>query len=138
MLSNTRMVGSTVESVLTSMARCSHILASMTNEEETEETEETETEETTAEELTELEKEFRAMVAEVRGEIERKLEHAYELIRQAEKISDTYGLPFDSKVSPLWQSYTPQTYFDKYGALDAEVAEEVCNVTPGGEYGTVF
>lgn len=61
-----------------------------------------------SEENTKLEEEFKAVVAEVTPQIDEQLKIAREAIRKAEELSEKYGVPFRSSVSPLGQSYFPK------------------------------
>lgn len=86
------------------------------------------------EENPELEAEFRALVKKHQAEIDEQLKIASKAIAKAEKLSEKYGIPFSSGVSPLGQSYTPASFQDKFGELDRETVMEITDVYPGGEY----
>jgi len=74
----------------------------------------------------ELEAEFKAVVEAHMEEIEEQVEIAAQAIKKAEELSEKYGLPFRSSITPLSQSYHPASYSEKFSGLDYEF---VANVT---------
>lgn len=63
--------------------------------------------ETNDRQLTDLEQEFLDAEKEARPLIQEKLKAARKLIFEAEEISNRYGVPFRSEVSPLLNTYFP-------------------------------
>lgn len=82
-------------------------------------------------EQTQLEKEFEAAQKIAITKIDEKLSIASAAIAEATKISEEYGIPFSSWVSPLGQAYTPTSYQDKFGDLDPDFVSEVADCYPG-------
>lgn len=62
---------------------------------------------------TEVEREFRAFVSSVEAKINEKLDQAAKLIYEAENISEEYGIPFDSSVSLVGNTYVPESKENK-------------------------
>lgn len=93
-------------------------------------------------ELTPLEQEFKDLYDAHIKEINEQITIAREAIRKAEAISDAYGIPFGSDITPLGMGYTPDSFYEKFG-VDEEGDDKlnknfVCELTgswPGGEYG---
>lgn len=98
--------------------------------------EETEEETEKTEEDLKLEQEFTDVVNKHRSEIEDQLKIASKAIAKAEKLSEKYGIPFYSNVSPLGQNYTPASFDEKFGELDHDMVYEIADIYPGGEYHT--
>jgi len=82
----------------------------------------------------ELEAEFEALVDSHMQEIEVQLEAASKAMSKAEELSEKYGLPFSSGVSPLSQSYTPGSYHAKFSDLSRGFVADLTGAYPGGEY----
>ena len=76
----------------------------------------------------ELELEFKALVESVGEEIEAKLKQAKALVREAEKLSDKYGIPFFSSVSILGENYIPESFQQKFRALKPEDVADITGV----------
>lgn len=93
--------------------------------------------EVVAEELTErdseMERQFRKVAAEAGIRIQEKLNQAAQLIEEAEKISEETGVPFTASVSPLGQSYIPNSLAEKFPDLDTSFAYDVTEAS--SEYG---
>jgi hypothetical protein len=92
--------------------------------------------------LTPIEQEFKELVDAHIKEINEQIDIAREAIGKAEKLSDKYGLPFSSDITPLGMGYTPQSFYDKYGQdedgdnlLDKSWVCDLTGAYPGGEYG---
>lgn len=66
----------------------------------------------------ELEDKFKEAVTLATEEINKQLDIAKKAIAEAEKISEEYGVPFSTYVSPLGQSYRPNSFDDKWGDLE--------------------
>jgi len=75
----------------------------------------------------ELEKEFLAAKEQAEKEINEKLEVASKALTEAEQISEKYGVPFYSNVSFLSQTYTPNSFSEKFGELDKDWLWEIAD-----------
>lgn len=73
----------------------------------------------------EVEREFRLVNLEAQKKIEEKLAKAMEALNEAEEIAEEYGVPFDSSISPLSQSYFPTTTREKFPHVDDEFINNV-------------
>lgn len=71
-----------------------------------------------------LEKEFLEAHEKATKLIDEQLDFAAKAINKAERISEKYGIPFSASVSPLGQSYTPESFEKKFGGLDLEELAE--------------
>lgn len=92
-----------------------------------------ENEMTEEKEPTPLEKEFEEVFKAAIKDIDEKLNIASGAIAEATKIAEKHGIPFHSWVSPLSQSYTPKSYWEKFGELDPDFTAEVSDVWPADE-----
>jgi hypothetical protein len=52
---------------------------------------------------------------------------------EAEKLSDEHGIPFGSNISPLSQSYFPNSFREKFPDLDLD-SEEIQELVGYSEY----
>jgi hypothetical protein len=68
-----------------------------------------------------LELEFIIAAKKANELIAQKISEAAEKLREAVEISEQYGVPFESNVSPIDNVYTPNSFEDKYGSLDKEI-----------------
>lgn len=66
-----------------------------------------------------LEAEFQKAANEALALIDEQIEIAEKAIAQAVKISEQYGVPFYSGITPLGMGYRPITYDEKFGELDS-------------------
>jgi hypothetical protein len=82
---------------------------------------------------TQLEREFRLAAAPVLSEIQRKVTQASKLLSEAVKLSEEHGIPFNSDVSFLGQSYTPTSFSEKYPDLSSDLVYEITEAS--NEYG---
>jgi hypothetical protein len=82
----------------------------------------------------ELESEFQKLCDEHMEEIDAQLQIASDAIAKAEELSEKYGLPFSSSVTPLSQSYTPTSYYEKFRGLSTGFVSDLTGAYPGGEY----
>lgn len=80
-----------------------------------------------------LEREFRLAAAPVLSEIQRKVAQASKLLSEAVKLSEEHGIPFNSDVSFLGQSYTPESFQEKYPDLSSDLVYEITEAS--NEYG---
>ncbi len=74
---------------------------------------------------TEYERAFRKAVPEAQRRIEEKLALATKYLREAVDISEETGIPFDTSISFLSQSYRPGSTGDKFPEVDSEFVKEV-------------
>lgn len=88
-----------------------------------------------------LEEEFKQAVNKCADKIEDKLNKAAKLISEAEKLSEEYGVPFRARISPISNTYVPDSFQEQFGKLDSEIIIEICDVysdlEPGWEYSAV-
>jgi hypothetical protein len=82
--------------------------------------------EKTPEELSQLEEEFKAALKIAKDKINAKLAEAMDALVEAENISEEYGIPFHSNISPLSQTYTPASYKKKFGDIP-DIVDELSN-----------
>jgi len=87
-------------------------------------------EETKTKEETNLEDDFKVAYHLHIIEIKEQLKIAKGAIAVAEAIAEQYGIPFDSDVSPICQTYTPTTL---PSTLAYDLIEEITGVYPGGD-----
>jgi hypothetical protein len=83
----------------------------------------------------ELEQEFRDVCDKVYPKISAQIEIARKAITKAEKLSEKYGVPFDSDITPLSMSYKPTSFDEKFGELDGDKVYDisgVCNMDYDG------
>ncbi len=81
---------------------------------------------------TEVERSFRLAVKDAQARIDEKMSEAYAAVEAAVKISEETGVPFSAGVSPLSQSYIPNSLSDKFPGVDREFYSEVADAY--GEY----
>lgn len=79
-----------------------------------------------------IEREFRLTMIDAQARIDTELEKAWQCIQAAVKISEDTGIPFHAQVSPLSQSYFPNSRSQKFPNLDREVCSELARAY--GEY----
>ena len=91
--------------------------------------------------LTELEAQFKQLCDDHMKEIDEQINIAREAIAKAEKISEKYGIPFGSNITPLSMDYTPASFFGKFDELDSEFICDItgayCNEYEGWEHSAV-
>jgi len=63
--------------------------------------------------MTELEKEFSELAKAAHAEIKEKLDEALKSLKEAEEISNKYGIPFESYISPHNNVFVPSSFKDK-------------------------
>ena len=88
-----------------------------------------------ASENPELEAAFQKVADAHMHQIEEQLEIAAKAIAKAEKIAEKYGLPFQASVSPLSQSFTPESFWEKFGDLDSDFVMDITDAYLGEEHG---
>jgi hypothetical protein len=69
----------------------------------------------------ELIKEFKKACEKALPKIEAQIAIARKAIAKAEKISEKYGVPFSSDITPLSMSYTPASLDEEIRNLDSDV-----------------
>ena len=85
---------------------------------------------------TAAEREFREAYMVASQEINDKMSEAYNLVKEACKVSEKYGVPFSASVSPLSNSYTPNSFSSKFPEVDREFVQELTETySPDTEYG---
>lgn len=70
--------------------------------------------------LSDLEAEFQKAANEALPLIDEQIRIAKEAIAKAEEISEKYGIPFYSSITPLSMPYRPVSYNEKFGDLDSD------------------
>lgn len=88
----------------------------------------------------ELEREFRAKANEVLTLIREKCAASAALLSEAVALSEAHGIPFNSEVSFLGQSYSPKSFQEKYGEVDGDLVysiTEASNSYSGWEHSDV-
>lgn len=76
----------------------------------------------------EVEREFRKTTHRVGAQIQAKLAIAAKALDEAEELSEEFGIPFSSGISPLSQSYYPTTTSELYKGLSSEFIDEIADV----------
>lgn len=80
----------------------------------------------------EVEREFRLAVGDAQARIDAEMDKAWAAIQAAVKISEETGIPFSAGVSPLSQSYIPDSLQSKFPDLNREFYSEMTGAY--GEY----
>lgn len=80
----------------------------------------------------EMERAFRLAVDDAQARIDAELSKAHAAIRAACAISEETGIPFRAGVSPLSQSYIPDSMSEKFPGVDREFTSEIAGAY--GEY----
>ena len=70
------------------------------------------------EELTPLELEFKQAAEKVLPLIDKQIDIARAAIEKAVALSEEYGVPFDSDITPLSMPYRPTSFYSKFGDVD--------------------
>lgn len=65
--------------------------------------------------------------SEVYDLIQEKLDLSRKYLSEAEEISEKYGIPFYSEISPLSQAYIPESFEDVFNALCDKIKIESNN-----------
>ncbi len=76
-----------------------------------------------------FETEVRKTIKEATAKIDACLNRAYEALEEAEAISEEFGVPFYSSISPLGQDYRPASFLEKW-----KVDEDDCYHYSNGFY----
>ncbi|HEY5267570.1 MAG TPA: hypothetical protein VII94_00345 [Candidatus Saccharimonadales bacterium] len=71
-----------------------------------------------------LERQFRATVPAIQSLIKEKLALSSRYLREAQQVADDNGIPFYSHISPLSQSYIPDSLQEKWNDVSKEVVQE--------------
>lgn len=77
-------------------------------------------------ELSGLELEFKKVVENHQSEIDEKLKEAADALDKAVELSEKYGIPFYSRVSPLGQCFYPDSFGDKFSDVSRDLVQELC------------
>ena len=72
-----------------------------------------------------MEREFRKAALKAEGQIQKLLDKAARAISEAEELSEQYGVPFSSSVSPIGQSYYPTTTESIFPDLDRDFIDDI-------------
>lgn len=56
-----------------------------------------------------IERKFRLAVTQANAEMNKHLEDASEALRKAVEVAEKYGVPFDSNISPIGNTYSPES-----------------------------
>jgi hypothetical protein len=80
-----------------------------------------------------MERAFRLAVDEAQNRIDEKMATARAALREAVQISEETGIPFRASVSPLSQSYVPNSLSEKFPGVDREFYSEIAGAS--GEEG---
>jgi hypothetical protein len=82
---------------------------------------------------TQLEREFRTSATSVLDEIQKKVAAGAKLLEEAVALSEAHGIPFNSEISFLGQSYFPESFQEKYGDVNSDIVYAITEAT--SEYG---
>lgn len=85
------------------------------------------------EEDSDLEKEFRQTASKALKLIKAKVAEAENALSEACALSEKYGVPFDTGISFLSQSYTPDSVGEKFPDVDRSFINEITGAS--NEYG---
>src|SRR5579864_907823 len=80
----------------------------------------------------EAEREFRLALSDAQARIDAEMSKAWAALEAAVKISEETGIPFSAGVSPLSQSYIPNSLGEKFPGVDREFYSELAGAY--GEY----
>lgn len=72
-----------------------------------------------------LEQEFCSVVDSHLDEIKAKVDEASKVLKEATKLSEKYGIPFYSHISPIGQSYNPSSFSKKFPGLDEDIVSDL-------------
>ena len=72
-------------------------------------------------ELSAVELEFKALCEEVLPQIEARINIARQAIKEAEELSEKYGVPFSSDITPISMGYMPASLDDRFRDLDSNI-----------------
>ncbi len=76
--------------------------------------------------MSDLEETFRQVLEANREELKQHLRDATVALEKAVELSESTGIPFESSISQVSQSYCPTSYPEKFGGLDKNA---VCDLT---------
>lgn len=80
-----------------------------------------------------VEREFRLAVQDASKKIKEKVALARKALQEAVEISEETGIPFRAGVSPLGNSYIPESINEKFPEIDSEFYSEITDAY--SEYG---
>lgn len=81
---------------------------------------------------TDIERQYRIACADAQRRIDEKLAIASAALDEAVAISEETGVPFSAYISPLSQSYLPNSFSEKFPELDSLFANDLAGAY--GEY----
>lgn len=88
-----------------------------------------------------LEQQFKRAVKKANEQIEEHLNKAIAELAEAVKVSEELGIPFNSNISFLTQSYKPKSFDEKWDKLNEHCLDEQIDFTlpewDGWEYSRV-
>ncbi len=76
-----------------------------------------------------LENEFLALCSTIGEQIKLKVALAEKNLAEAVELADKHGIPFDSGVSEISQSYVPPLFGERFGTLDKETVASLLNMS---------
>lgn len=79
-----------------------------------------------------MERAFRLSVDDAQKRIREKTQEAHKALQEAVEISEETGIPFSAGISPLGQSYIPNSLSEKFPGVDREFYGDVAGAS--GEY----
>ena len=91
-------------------------------------------------ELSAVELEFKALCDEALPQIEARINIARQAIKEAVELSEKYGVPFSSDITPLCMAYTPVSLDDRFRDLDDamyDIAGTYINGYEGWEHSAI-
>lgn len=80
----------------------------------------------------EMERSFRLALSDAQARIDAEMDKAWAAVQAACKISEETGIPFSAGVSPLSQSYIPNSLSEKFPGVEREFYSELAGAY--GEY----
>jgi hypothetical protein len=84
---------------------------------------------------TDMEKEFKKAQEVAMEKINAKIAEAAVALSEAVKVSEEYGVPFTSEVSFLYNTYTPDSFEEKFSEVDRDWLNEVAEIYVDGYSG---
>lgn len=81
-----------------------------------------------------LEEDFRKVYEEATARMQAKEDEALKLVREIEAIAEETGIPFSACLSPLSQTFQPNSFHEKWGETLNEELEKERTWGSGGTY----
>lgn len=79
-------------------------------------------------ELTDLEKKFKETYDQAVQEIANKEAEATKSLKEAVKLCEKYGVPYNFRISFIYNNYTPSSFEKKFPDLDYDFVGEITEV----------